>query len=312
MIFPSIISTFLNLLSKKPVSTQCTCMKSFHLDIPSMKWFRFFFHHWWRQFSSILLRRNKISKNFLRWFSLRLTSNQFNWFPLIFFQSKRYPRIFIQWNRFSKKYYTEIFSKKFHFTDFNFMEFKSIKTAFFVIPIWKWIASEFPLMQLVLTSLPWKKSTFVVPLCARSSISWLSPEWKQVSWIFKNEINFYRFQFNIFMLHGVTNADRFFPWLSENLKLTSLLFSVNSFPKIFSKKNKSTCFSLRWVWFRCLSLSMISLVFFCVCCPWNSFLGFLTEQLFPWRKSYMKKLISTGFQSIDTFYFVDAPTIFIQ
>ena len=41
--------------------------------------------------------------------------------------------------------------------------------------------------------------------------------------------------------------------------------------------------------------------FFCVFCPWNSFPGFLFEQLFPWRKSYMKKLISTGFQSTDTF-----------
>ena len=38
--------------------------------------------------------------------------------------------------------------------------------------------------------------------------------------------------------------------------------------------------------------------FFCVFCPWNSFPGFLTEQLFPWRKYYMKKLTSTGFQSI--------------
>ena len=102
------------------------------------------------------------------------------------------------------------------------------------------------------------------------------------------------------MLHGVTNADRFFPWVSEYLKLTSLLFSVNFFQKIFLKK-RSTCFSLRWIWFRCLSLSMTS-IFFAFFCPWNSFPGFLFEQLFPWRKSYMKKLISMGFQSINTFF----------
>ena len=64
-----------------------------------------------------------------------------------------------------------------------------------------------------------------------------------------------------FMLHGVTKADRFFPWVSEYLKLTSLLFSGNFFPKIFLKKNMSTCFSLQWIWFRCLSLSMTSVFF---------------------------------------------------
>ena len=84
MIFPSIISTFLNLLSKKPVSTQCTCMKSFHLDIPSMKWFRFFFHHWWRQFSSILLRRKdkfpKISFDDIHFDWLQINSTGFHWF----------------------------------------------------------------------------------------------------------------------------------------------------------------------------------------------------------------------------------------
>ena len=86
---------------------------------------------------------------------------------------------------------------------------------------------------------------------------------------------------------------------------------MNFTPWIFPKKFKLTCLSLRWIWFPCVSLSMISVVF-CVFCPWNSFPGFLTDQLFTWRKSYMKKLISTGFQSIDTFFFVDAPTIFIQ
>ena len=44
------------------------------------------------------------------------------------------------------------------------------------------------------------------------------------------------FNSTFLLLHGVTNADRFFPWLSENLKFTSLLFSVNFFPKILFEK----------------------------------------------------------------------------
>ena len=103
-----------------------------------------------------------------------------------------------------------------------------------------------------------------------------------------------------FMLHGVTNADMFFPWVSQYLKLTFLLFSMNFFPWNFSKKVKLTCFSLRWIWFQCVSHSMISVVF-CVFCPWNSFLGFLPEDLFPWRNSYQNKLTSTGFQSLCRF-----------
>ena len=138
----------------------------------------------------------EISKNFLRWYSLRLSSNQFNWFPLIFFQPKRCPRTFSQWNRFSKKSYTQTFSKKFHFTDFNLMDSNQSKWLFPLFQFenefspnsrwWCWFQQNFHGKN----QLPWF-------LCARSSISWLSPEWKQVSWIFKNEINFYGFPFNI-------------------------------------------------------------------------------------------------------------------
>ena len=128
-----------------------------------------------------------ISENFLQWCSLRLTSNQFNWFPLIFFQSKRYPRVFIQWNRFSKKFSTETFSKKFHFTDFNFMEFKSIKTAFSVIPVWNWISSAFPLMELVLTIFPWNKSVYVVSLCTK--LNFVACSWMETRFLDFQEWN---------------------------------------------------------------------------------------------------------------------------
>ena len=40
-----------------------------------------------------------------------------------------------------------------------------------------------------------------------------------------------------FMLQGVTNADMFFPWVSQYLKLTFLLFSMNFFSMEFFKKS---------------------------------------------------------------------------
>ena len=199
--------------------------------------------------------KEQTPRTFLRWYSIWLTSNQFNWFPLIFFQSKRYPRNFNQWNQFMRKTYTRAFPRnslwqklvswnsiqsKLFFLSFQFeIEFPPISSW------WSWFLQLFHGRN----QSPWF-------FCARSSLLWLSPEWKKVSWIFKNEINFYRVPSTSFMLHGVTNTDMFFPWISEYLKLTSLLFSMNFLPWIFSKKIKLTCFSLRWFWFRCVSLSM--------------------------------------------------------
>ena len=155
--------------------------------------------------------KEQTPRTFLRWYSIWLTSNQLNWFPLTFFQSKRYPRNFNPWNRFLRKSYTRAFSQNLPVTEVSLMEFNSIKTVFFssfqfeiefppTSSWWSWFLQLFHGRN----QFPWF-------FCARSSLLWLSPEWKKVSWIFRNGINFYRFPSTYFMLHGVTNADMFFP-----------------------------------------------------------------------------------------------------
>ena len=162
-------------------------MKSFHLAVPSMKWFWFFFHHWWRQFSSTLLRRNKFPKISVDDFHfdwLQINSIGFYWFF-----SNRNDTLGFLFNEtdFQINLVQKLFSKKFHFTDFNFMEFKSIKTAFFVIPIWKWISSAFPLMELVLTIFPWNKSVCVVSLCTK--LNFVACSWMETSFLDFREWN---------------------------------------------------------------------------------------------------------------------------
>ena len=88
---------------RKPVSLQSICLITVHMAFPSVKWFWFLFHHSRRQFPSILLRWNTILRTFYQSSSFRLISNRFNWFPWIFFQSKRDPRNFIPCNRFPRK-----------------------------------------------------------------------------------------------------------------------------------------------------------------------------------------------------------------
>ena len=56
-----------------------------------------------------LLRWYTISRFFHQPSSIRLISNRFNWFPWIFFQSKRYPWKFNQWNRLARKFLHKLF-----------------------------------------------------------------------------------------------------------------------------------------------------------------------------------------------------------
>ena len=67
------------------------------------------------------------------------------------------------------------------------MELQLIKTAFFVIPIWEWIFSEFPLMELVLTKFPWKISTSVVSLC--TELNFVAFSWMETSFLDFQEWN---------------------------------------------------------------------------------------------------------------------------
>ena len=59
--------------------------------------------------SMVLLRWYTISRTFNQSSSIRLISNRFNWFPWIFFQSKRYPRKFDQCNRFARYFLQKTF-----------------------------------------------------------------------------------------------------------------------------------------------------------------------------------------------------------
>ena len=123
MDFSSTISSSMDFLSKKTVSLQSICLITVHLAFPSVKWFWFLFHPWRRQFSWILLQWNKISRTFYQWSSIRLTSNRFNRFPWIFFQSKRHPRnLKNQCNRFPRKSYPQSFN---FFHDFPINSFCS-------------------------------------------------------------------------------------------------------------------------------------------------------------------------------------------
>ena len=60
--------------------------------------------------SMVLLRWYTISRTFHQSSSIRLISNRFNWFPRIFFQSKRYLRKFNQWNRFARNFLHKLFN----------------------------------------------------------------------------------------------------------------------------------------------------------------------------------------------------------
>ena len=110
MDFSSTIYRSMDFLSRKPVSLQRICLITVNLAFPSVKWFWFLLHHWRRQFPWILLRWNTISRNLHQSNSIRLISNRFNWFPWIFFQSKRDLRNFIQCSRFSRKSYPRSFN----------------------------------------------------------------------------------------------------------------------------------------------------------------------------------------------------------
>ena len=95
MDFSSTISSCVDFLPTKPVSLPCICLKSVHLSFPSVKWFWFLFHQWWRQCSWILLQWNTISRSFHWWKSFWLLSNRLKWFPSLFSKQNDIHRILI-------------------------------------------------------------------------------------------------------------------------------------------------------------------------------------------------------------------------
>ena len=217
-----------------------------------MKWFWVFFHHWWRQFSSILLRRKdkfpKISFDDIHFDWLQINSTGFHWF---FSNRNDTHGILINEIDFQRNHIHKFFPRSsilqilISWIQINqncFFRYSSLKLNFRQIPVDGFGFNKFSMEETSLSGFSVHEAQFLGLLLkgnkflAFSSMKLLSIDFHSTS----------------FRLHGVTNADRFFSWVSEYLKLTSLLFSVNFFPKIFLKKIKSTCFSLRWIWFRCL------------------------------------------------------------
>ena len=169
-----------------------------------------FFHHWWRQFPWILLRRNKLHEHSfddIQFDWLQINLIDFHW---IFSNRNDTHGILINETDFWGNHIHELFPRislwqklvswnsiqsKLFFLSFQFeIEFPPISSW------WSWFLQ-----------LSHGRNQFPWFFCARSSLLWLSPEWKKVSWIFRNEINFYKFPSTYFMLHGVTNAGMFFP-----------------------------------------------------------------------------------------------------
>ena len=60
---------------EKPVSLQCICLITVPLAFPSVKWFWFLFHHWWRQFPWTCFDGTQFRE-------LSINRVQFGWFQI--------------------------------------------------------------------------------------------------------------------------------------------------------------------------------------------------------------------------------------
>ena len=183
--------------------------------------------------------KEQTPRTFLRWYSFWLTSNQFNWLPLTFFQSKRYPGNFNQWNRFLRKSYTRVFSQNLPVTEVSLIEFHSFKTVLFRYSSLKLNFRQIPVYGVGFYNFSMEDNNFRgFPVHEAHFRGFLLSGNKFLGFSRMKLISI-DFQSTSYMLHGVTNADMFFPWVSEYLKLTSLLVSMNLFPRIFFEKKLS-------------------------------------------------------------------------
>ena len=158
-----------NFFRRKPVSLQSICLITVHLAFRSMKWFWFLFPHWRRQFPWILLRWNTISQNLYQSNSIRLISIRFNWFPWIFFQSKRDPRSFIPCNRFLGNLihkfliYSMIFPTMVFFLQYS----QSVEKAFRFSQNLNGIFCDFSLLEQIFVASLWMKCISFVSLTTK-------------------------------------------------------------------------------------------------------------------------------------------------
>ena len=107
---------------RKPVSLQSICLITVHLAFRSVKWFGSCFTLDKGSFHGTYFDGTQFHELYQS-NSIRLISNRFNWFPWIFFQSKRDPRnLKNQCNRFPRKSYPQSFN---FFHDFPINSFCS-------------------------------------------------------------------------------------------------------------------------------------------------------------------------------------------
>ena len=199
--------------------------------------------------------KEQTPRTFLRWYSIWLTSNQFNWFPLNFFQSKRYPRNFNQWNRFLRKSYTRAFSQNLPVTEVSLMEFNSIKTVFFCHSSLKLNFRQFPVDGVGFYNFPMEEINFRGFFVHEVHFCGLLLNGKEFLGFSRMKLISVDFHQHLLcfmeLLMQICFSMGF--WI---LKTDFPAFFNEFFSMDFVKKNNLTCFFLRWIWFRCVSLSM--------------------------------------------------------
>ena len=133
MDFSSILSSSMDFLSMKLVYLQCLCLILIHLAFPSVKWFWFLFHHWWRQFPWNCFDGTQFRE-------LSLNRVQVGWFQI---DSIGFHGFFSNWNDIHGSLFNEtdlqgIFYTNFFFsfmdfpsTDFPLKDVQSVEKAFF-------------------------------------------------------------------------------------------------------------------------------------------------------------------------------------
>ena len=170
MDFSSTISNSMDFLSKKTSSLQRICLITVNLAFPSVESFWFLFHHWRRQLPWILLQWNTFSQTFHQSNSIRLISNRFNWFPWIFFQSKRFLRNFIHCNRFPGKSFPQSFNFFPRFSHQHFLFSRNPNQwnkLFWFSQNLNGIFSDFSLMEQIFVASLWMKCISFVSLTTK-------------------------------------------------------------------------------------------------------------------------------------------------
>ena len=260
-----------------------------------------FLHHWWSQFPWILLRRNKLHElSFddiqFDWLQINLISfhwlfsnrndthgfliNETDfWGNLIheFFPRNSLWQKLVSWNSIRSKLF--------------FFRYSSLKLNFRQFPVDGVILYTFSMEDINFRGFPVHEAHFRGFLLNGNKFLGFS-RMKLIS------IDFHS---TSFLLHGVTNADMFFHFhgfLNTYNWLPCFIQWV--FYMDFLKKIKLTCLSRRWIWFRCVSLSMIS-VFFLRFLSLKKFSWIFTWRFVSLTEFLLEKMTPTVFQSIDRF-----------